>query len=64
MQKRKVWGLIGLHSPKGPEWMNIGRHFIKSIVNSARGIAGKDNSEAAIIARQLIALKIWMELSL
>jgi hypothetical protein len=51
--KRTVWGLIGLHSPKGPEWMNISRHFIKSIVNSARGISGKDNSEAAIIARRI-----------
>ena len=26
--KRKVWSLIGLHSPKGPEWMNL---FILSL---------------------------------
>lgn len=51
--RRRVWSLIGLHSPKGSEWMNIGRHFIKSIVNSARGISAKDNSEAAIIARRI-----------
>jgi len=51
--KRKVWSLIGLHSQKGPEWSTIGRQFIRSILNSARGISAKDNSEKAVAARQV-----------
>ena len=30
--KRKVWGIIGLYSNKGPEWGNMGRSFIKAIL--------------------------------
>jgi hypothetical protein len=33
-----MWSLIGLSSPKGPEWANMGRSFMKAILNSARGI--------------------------
>lgn len=42
--RRKMWSLIGLHSPKGPEWANMGRAFIKGILNSARGLHPQDNS--------------------
>ena len=51
--KRKVWGMIGLHSNKGPEWGNIGRSFIKGILNSARAFAENDNSPAAQSARKI-----------
>lgn len=49
--KRKVWSLIGLHSEKGPEWANMGRTFIRALLNSARGIHPKDDSPAAQSAR-------------
>lgn len=51
--KRKVWSLIGLHSPKGPEWSNMGRSFVKAILNSARGINPKDNSPEAQNKRRI-----------
>ena len=51
--KRKVWSLIGLHSPKGPEWSNMGRSFVKAILNSARGIDPKDNSPEAQNKRRI-----------
>jgi hypothetical protein len=51
--KRKVWGIIGLHSNKGPEWANMGRSFIKAILNSARGFSESDNSPAAQNARKI-----------
>jgi hypothetical protein len=51
--KRKVWGIIGLHSNKGPEWGNMGRSFIKAILNSARGFSESDNSPAAQSARKI-----------
>lgn len=54
--RRKVWSLIGLHSAKGPDWANIGRAFIKGILNSARGISNKDNSPAAQNARRINGL--------
>ena len=41
--KRKIWSLIGLYSPKGPDWGNAGRGLIKGILNSARGIDDPDN---------------------
>src|SRR4051812_14301568 len=40
----KLWSLIGLYSPKGPEWGNMGRGFIKAMLCSARGISPKDTS--------------------
>jgi hypothetical protein len=49
--RRKVWGLIGLHSPKGPEWGNSGRAFIKGILNSSRNLMPTDNSPHAQKAR-------------
>lgn len=51
--KRKIWSLIGLHSPKGPEWSNMGRSFVKAILNSARGIDPKDNSPEAQNKRRI-----------
>lgn len=51
--RRKMWSLIGLHSPKGTEWANMGRTFIKAILNSARGIHPNDNGPAAQNARRI-----------
>jgi hypothetical protein len=50
---RKIWGLIGLHSPKGDTWFQLGRSFIKAILNSARGFTEKDTSAGALAARQI-----------
>lgn len=54
--KRKVWSLIGLHSPKGPDYGNIGRSFVKGILNSARGVNPKDDSPNAQAARRINGL--------
>ena len=51
--RRKMWALIGLHSPKGPDWGNMGRTFIKAILNSARNVHPADNSPAAQNARRI-----------
>ncbi|MBF0453886.1 MAG: hypothetical protein HQL72_03590 [Magnetococcales bacterium] len=51
--RRKVWSLIGLFSPKGQEWANMGRSFIRGILNSARGISEKDTSQQAMSARRI-----------
>jgi hypothetical protein len=50
---RKMWSLIGLHSPKGPEWANMGRAFVKRILNSSRGLHPQDNSPQAQQARRI-----------
>ena len=42
--RRKIWSNIGLYSAKGPKWGEMGRSFIKSIPNSARGLMPNDNS--------------------
>ena len=55
--RRKMWSLIGLYSAKGAEWTNMGRTFIKAILNSARGINPSDNSPAAQNAR-----RIWIRM--
>ena len=49
--KRKLWSLIGLYSPKGPEWANRGRSLIKGMLNSAWGLYPQDQTEAARKAR-------------
>lgn len=54
--RRKIWNFIGLHSEKGPNWANIGRAFIKAILNSARGVSDKDNSLTAQNARRINGL--------
>lgn len=51
--KRKIWSLIGLYSPNGPNWANMGRSFVRNILNSARGIADNDNSPEAQKARTI-----------
>lgn len=55
--KRKVWSLIGLHSPKGPKWAAMGRSFIRAALESARGIAPSDASDTAMKARCIDGLK-------
>lgn len=51
--KRVVFGLIGLYSPKGPDWTNMGRSFLRAILNSARGIHPTDQSPQAQSARRI-----------
>ncbi|MDX9859299.1 MAG: hypothetical protein RBS99_00135 [Rhodospirillales bacterium] len=51
--RRKVWTRIGLMSPKGPEWGNMGRSFVRGILNSARGLSDKDNSPQSQMARRI-----------
>jgi hypothetical protein len=51
--RRKIFSLIGLYSPKGPDWGNIGRSFVCGILNSARGFSSKDKSPQAQAARQI-----------
>jgi len=51
--KRKVWSLIGLRSLKGPEWGNMGRSFVRGILNSSRGLSDKDNSPQVQAARRI-----------
>ncbi|PCJ28759.1 MAG: hypothetical protein COA94_03475 [Rickettsiales bacterium] len=51
-QGRKVWSLIGLYSPKNDNrWGDIGRGFIRSILNSAKGYSDSDKSDKATGAR-------------
>ena len=51
--KRKIFTLIGLCSPKGPEWAGMGRSFLRGMLNSARGISDKDVSPQAQAARRI-----------
>jgi len=51
--KRKMWSLIGLHSPKGPTWGQMGRSFIRAALNSARNVHPQDNSPEAAAARRI-----------
>ncbi|WP_417251050.1 hypothetical protein [Castellaniella sp.] len=51
--KRKVWSLIGLHSRKGPTWGQMGRSFIRAVLNSARNVHPKDESPQAAAARRI-----------
>lgn len=51
--KRKVFSMIGLYSPKGPDWANMGRGLVRSMLNSARGISDKDNGPQAQAARRI-----------
>ncbi len=54
--KRKIWSLIGMYSPKGPEWENMGRSFVRALLQSARNIKADDKSPVAYKARQLLSL--------
>lgn len=51
--RRKVWSVIGLHSPKGTDWANMGRSLIRAILNSARGLSEKDESPQAQAQRRI-----------
>lgn len=51
--KRRIWSLIGLYSPKGPDWSNIGRSLIRGMLNSARGLSDKDVTPQAQAARRI-----------
>jgi len=51
--RRKIFTLIGLYSPKGPDWGNMGRSLIRGMLNSARGISDKDISPQAQAARRI-----------
>ena len=46
-QGRKIWSLIGLHSPKGNTYEMMGRVLIKEILESSRGIDPNDTSDIA-----------------
>jgi hypothetical protein len=54
--KRKVWSMIGLYSPNGPGWGNMGRGFVRGVLNSSRGLSDKDNSPEAQNARRISGL--------
>ena len=54
--KRKVWSMIGLYSPTGPNWGNMGRSMVRGILNSARGLSDKDVSPEAQNARRISGL--------
>jgi hypothetical protein len=54
--RRKIFSLIGLYSPKGPDWGNMGRALVRTILNSARGISDKDVSPQAQSARRIRGL--------
>lgn len=51
--KRKMWSNVGLHSPKGPTWAQMGRSFIRAVLNSARNVQPQDNSPQAAAARRI-----------
>ena len=51
--RRKIFSLIGLYSPKGPDWGNMGRALVRGMLNSARGISDKDASPQAQAARRI-----------
>lgn len=51
--KRKLWSNIGLHSPKGDAWANMGRTFIRAALNSAYGVQPSDQSPEAQNARRI-----------
>jgi hypothetical protein len=52
-QKRKFFDLIGLWSPKGKAWGDMGRATIRAILNSARGVHPNDNTPQAAAARRI-----------
>ena len=56
--RRRVWSLIGLISPKGPEWGNMGRSLVRGILNSACGLSEKDTSPQAQTIRRIEGLHV------
>jgi hypothetical protein len=53
---RKIWSLIGLHSPKGDTYEKMGRILIKQILESSRGIDPNNTSEEANKKRCITSL--------
>ena len=51
--KRKLWTNIGLHSAKGPKWGQMGRSFIRALLNSSRGLLPNDLSPHAVAGRRI-----------
>jgi hypothetical protein len=51
--RRKLWSNVGLHSPKGQAWANMGRSFIRAALNSARNVLPQDHSPQAAAARRI-----------
>lgn len=56
-QGRKIWSLIGLYSPKGPTYEEMGRTFMRSLLESARNILPADQSPEANIKRRAEGFK-------
>ena len=50
---RRVWSIVGLHSEKGDKWAQMGRSFIRTVLESANGIHSNDVTEAANKARTI-----------
>lgn len=57
--RRKIFSMIGLYSPKGPDWANMGRSLVRGMLNSARAISDKDNSRKLRPRAASQALPIW-----
>ena len=53
LSRRKVFGLVGIHSNKGKEWGQSGRSLIKAILNSHFNLHPDDNSERACSLRDI-----------
>lgn len=51
--KRKLWSNIGLFSSKGPAWGQMGRSFIRALLNSARNVHPQDHSPQAAAQRRI-----------
>jgi hypothetical protein len=45
--RRNIWGMLGLHSEKGPKWGEMGKDFAKSIMCSVHGVGLFDKSSHA-----------------
>lgn len=50
---RKVFGLIGLYSPKGPAFKEIGDSFIRALLESANNISKHDLSSQSNMKRTI-----------
>lgn len=51
--RRKIWSTIGLYSPNGDAWQNMGRSFIRAALGSARNVRPDDLSTHAQAARRI-----------